>query len=115
LTESQMLCASALNPSYVNGIWVWGNATLEPLPPVTVWAQEPFFSQIKAINPSLYDPNLPLTGCSIVVINDWDTLSTLHKEALKKGPVQWYWNDCAYTSNKNKGLKGLWSNLFHAH
>ncbi len=115
-TETQMLLASRPHHSLVNGMWPWGNAKLDAKKSKAICVDDYFLpvAQQCSANVTLYNPKVKLKEYSILLFNEFSTLSQEHQEELKKLPVQWYWNNTMYSSNNNKWYKRLWRKLFHA-
>lgn len=116
LTESQMLFASKPNRSLINGLWVWGNAKLKKLKPISICADEQFFSLAQICSPkvTLYNPLLKLKNYQIILLTEFSILSNEHQEELKKLPLDWFWNNVAYRINSGSWYSCLWRKLIHA-
>lgn len=117
ITESQMFFASLPNETALNGVWLWGGARLDGQSPMSICADEHFLelAKICSSNVSPYSPSLELKKFQIVLLNDFDVLSTQHKFQLKKLRCNWYWNDFAYTQSDSNWITRLWRTLIHAH
>lgn len=116
LTESQMFFAAQLNPSLLNGVWLWGGAPLIKKE-IKICADESFIAMAKLCSSSvsLYHPSRSLNDIDLLIVNDLSTLSDDHQKQLKKIPVNWYWNNTAYANNSKSWFARLWRTLIHAH
>ncbi len=117
LTESQMLFASTTKKSSINGVWPWGGAMLAEKSNQAICADSEFFSIAKECSDrvTLYNPSLKLKEYDVLLISELSVLTDSHQDELKKLPVQWYWNNMAYTSGKCNWFARLWRTLIHAH
>ena len=117
LTECQMLFASKPNHSLMNGLWVWGNATLEDKKNIAICADESFlpWAKLCGTNISVYHPSLVLNDYQILLLTQCSTLSEQHQQELKKMQVHWYWNNIAYTQSSGGWLVHFWRKLFHVY
>lgn len=117
LTESQMLFASTVKQSVINGLWPWGGASLAEKSKQAICADAEFFSIAKELSDkvTLYNPSLRFKEYDVLLISELSVLTDSHQEELKKLPVYWYWNNMAYTSGKGNWFTRLWRTLIHAH
>ncbi|MFT4058283.1 MAG: hypothetical protein QM652_01905 [Legionella sp.] len=117
ITESQMLLASKVNDSDMNGLWPWGNAKLTEPKKISICADETLFSiaQLCSTKACLYDPSIKIKEQQILLINDLSVLSTSHQDELKKLNAHWYWNNVAYTSVNSNWFTRLWRKLTYAY
>lgn len=117
LTECQMLFASRPNNSLVNGLWVWGNATLKDKKDIAICADERFlpWAKICGNNVSLYHSSLVLKEYKILLLTELSMLSEHHQAELKKMTVHWYWNNAAYSQFSSGWFVHLWRKLIHAY
>ncbi len=116
ITETQMFFASLPNETSLNGVWVWGGAKLREKNSKPICADEAFLelANLCSSNVSLYTHATDLKKVEILLLNDLDTLSDVHKVMLKKS-ANWYWNNSAYTYSDSNWITRLWRNLIHAH
>lgn len=117
ITESQMLFASKANQFPANGLWVWSSAKLKDKMMTTVCADEHFYSfaQICSSQVTRYSPTVTLKDYQILLLSDLSVLSQQHQEELKKMPVDWYWNNAAYSMSADSWYVRLWRKLIHAY
>lgn len=116
-TESQMFFASLPNDTLINGVWPWGASKLGGKKTTTIYADSSFIAaaQLCSSNAIPYSPAVTLRSDQILIVDQFATLSETHQDQLKKMPVNWYWNNKAYTRNNNNWFIRIWRNLFHAH
>lgn len=116
-TECQMLFASHLILSKVNGIWVWGTGHLTKKKNLTVCVDETFFplADLCCEQVVLYHPSLNLGGFQLILLNDLNILSASHQQELRNASVVWYWNDLAYSLTTTNWFTRIWRYLTHAH
>lgn len=116
-TECQMLFASHLILSKVNGIWVWGTGHLTQKKHLTVCVDETFFplADLCCDQVVLYNPSLNLGGFQMILLNDFNKLSPSHQKELMNAPAVWYWNDLAYSLASTNWFIRIWRYLTHAH
>lgn len=117
ITESQMFFASFTHNTPVNGVWFWGGARLSPPKPLALCVDSTFESMATKISSqvSVYNPSISLKAFSVLVFNEWATLTQAHQDELKKIPLNWYWNDIAYTPHYPNLFLRFWRTLFHDH
>lgn len=116
-TESQMFFATHHNNSALNGIWAWSDAQLIARKQIPICADEHFLPLAKICSSNIipYSSTVKLKEFKILLLNDFNSLSAVHQEEIKKIPAHWYWNNSAYTRSDRNWFTRFWRNLTHAH
>lgn len=109
-TECQMFFATIENNPMLNGVWMWGGASLIEQSALSICADDYFLgmAQICSSNVSLYHPSLSLNNYSILLLNDFNLLSKEHQNQLHKRSISWYWNNQAYKTFKPSWFSRIW-------
>ena len=116
ITETQMfLSAHPLNtnrePCPINGVWLWGNGSLQPATSSTILSEEPLLSIAKSLSSQVrqYQAGDGISANSILLLPSLAPQALEDVQAkLQKQTVRWYWNNIAYTSQRLGWFSRLW-------
>lgn len=115
-TESQMFFASQFNEAEMNGVWMCGSDELIIKNSRKIATNQEFkaFADICSQHVSIYSPTVNIHSYDVLLLNSLDELTDIHQQELKKAPVNWYWNNTAYSKKRINWFTRFWRTFRHA-